>query len=329
MAEGSPHHARIHKRGDPASLGEEVPRRNLQLLGGQRVPEKGSGRLALADWWTSSDNPLTARVMVNRIWQHHFGAGLVRTPNDFGTRGQPPTHPELLDYLADRFIRDGWSIKAMHRLILRSAVYRLSGQDDRDNAQLDPDNVWLWKFKRRRLSAEEIRDSILAVSGDLDRTPGLQHPFPDSKSWGFTQHNPFSAVYDTNRRSVYLMTQRLKRHPFLALFDGPDPNTSTPERHVTTVPTQALFFLNDPFLHAQSAKLTGRLIALPEGQRLARLYQVLFGRLPLAQEQASAGKFLAGYQSELTDLPPAQRLERAWAAYVRVLLSSNEFLFVD
>jgi hypothetical protein len=323
VAEGKPHNSRVHKRGDPATPGAEAARRNLSLFGGQPVPKGGgSGRLALAEWWTGPGNPLTARVMVNRIWQHHFGTGLVKTPNDFGTRGVPPSHPELLDWLADEFVRQGWSVKAMHRLILLSATYRQAGHQSADDK-------WLGHFPRRRLSAEEIRDAMLAVSGDLDMSPCGPHPFPDAKKWGYTQHNPFTAVYDTNRRSVYLMTQRIKRHPFLALFDGADPNSSTPERHTTIVPTQALFFMNDPFVHARSARLADRLLKLPDDQRLERLTRLVYGRSPLADERSAAARLLADYQAELTDVPPAQRPGRAWAALARVLLSSNEFLFVD
>jgi hypothetical protein len=328
IAEGQPHNAKLQKRGNPEEACEEIPRRNLQLLGGEPVPsDGGSGRLAVAGWLTSPENPLTARVMVNRIWQHHFGTGIVKTPNDFGTRGSLPTHPELLDWLADRFIRDGWSIKAMHRLIMLSATYQLAS-DGQSTA--DPDAVWLWKFKRRRLSAEEIRDAVLAVCGDLDTTLGGPHPFPEPKTWGFTQHKPFVAVYETDRRSVYLMTQRIKRHPFLALFDGADPNTSTPVRHTTIVPTQALFFMNDPFVHAKSAHLVARLLLLADdAQRLDRLYRQVFSRAPTENEQASATRFLTGYRNDLTDLPETQRAERAWSAWIRVLLSSNEFIFVD
>ncbi len=215
VGEGTPHNVHIHKRGDPTNLGPEAPRRFLQILGGQPLPAacKGSGRLQLAEWLSSPKNPLTARVMVNRIWQHHFGEGLVRTPNNFGKQGRPPTHPELLDYLADRFVADGWSVKAMHRMILLSRSYKLSSADDEHDRALDPNNESLWCFDRRRLDAEAIRDSLLAVSGALDRTMAGPHPFPPADTWNFTQHSPFQAVYETNHRSVYLMTQRTAPPP--------------------------------------------------------------------------------------------------------------------
>jgi hypothetical protein len=325
VAEGSPHNVRIHKRGDPDSPGVEAPRRFLRVLGGEAVPSGGgSGRLQLAGWLTDPHNPLTARVMVNRIWQGHFGTGLVKTPNDFGTRGEPPTHPELLDYLAARFVASGWSVKAMHRLMMLSDAYQRSGALDDQGAAADPDNSLLGRFSRRRLSAEEVRDAMLAVSGDLDPTPGGPHPFPDPKTWGFTQHAPFTAVYDHNRRSVYLMTQRIKRHPFLALFDGPDTSSSTGQRYTTTVPTQALFFLNDPFVHARAASLARHLTKLSGDRlRLDRAARLLYGRPATAKEIDTAGRFLAACTAEKKDEAAA------WAAWLRVMLCSNEFIYVD
>jgi hypothetical protein len=301
VAEGTPHNARIHKRGDPTTLGEAVPRRFVEVLGGQVLPPgvPGSGRLQLAEWLASADNPLTARVLVNRLWQHHFGEGLVRTPSNFGKQGRPPTHPELLDYLAARFVAGGWSIKAMHKQIMLSRTYQLASAGDPKSLAADPANEWLWHFERRRLDAESIRDSLLAVSGALDRTPGGPHPFPPENTWGFTQHNPFEAVYSTSRRSIYLMTQRLRRHPFLALFDGPDPSSSTAQRSVTTVPTQALFFINNPFVHEQSLQLAERLLRGSGDDR---------GR---------------------TGTPADQCPRLAWAGYARVLFCSNEFIYVD
>ncbi len=321
VAEGSPHDAQLQKRGDPDSRGDAIPRRFLTVLGGQKLPpSSGSGRLALAGWLTDPKNPLTARVMVNRIWQGHFGTGLVATPNDFGTRGSPPTHPELLDWLSARFVASGWSVKTLHRQIMLSDAYQRSAAMNPVNLKADPGNADLWRFPRRRLTAEEIRDAMLAVSGDLDPTPGGPHPFPDPKGWGFTQHNPFAAVYDTNRRSVYLMTQRIKRHPFLALFDGPDTNASTAARQTTTVPTQALYFLNDPFVHARAESLAGRLLKLPdEAARVDFACRVLYGRPADDRDRAIARRFVA-------DSPDSKP---AWATWVRVLFAGNEFVYID
>lgn len=362
VSEGTPHNARIQRRGEPNEPGEEVPRGFLRVLGGGPLPAEtsGSGRLELAQWLTAADNPLTARVMVNRIWQYHFGQGLVKTPNDFGSRGQRPSHPELLDHLATQFIRSGWSVKAMHRLIMNSAVYQQGSQcsviSDRwsvigENSDCpagpptvasgltttdslmtaSPITELFSPFPRRRLSAEETRDSILLVTGELDLTPGREHPFPSPTGWGYTQHGPFSAVYDHHRRSVYLMTQRLKRHPFLALFDGADPNASTAERRTTTVPTQALFFLNDPFVHANAEQLAMKTRGDDgtESQQINVVYRRVLGRCPTPAESGEATEFLAGYRAGLVAGGNEKPAPAALAAFVRVLLGSNEFLTVD
>jgi hypothetical protein len=293
----------------------------------------GSGRLQLADWLTRRDNPLTARVLVNRVWMHHFGQGLVRTPNNFGRQGQPPSHPELLDFLAARFMSDGWSIKPLHRTLLLSHCYRLASTADTHNEAVDPGNEWLWHFARHRLDAEAIRDSFLAVSGKLERGPAGPHPFPPENSWGFTQHNPFEAVYPTNCRSVYLMTQRTRRHPFLALFDGADPNLSVGQRSVTTVPTQALFFLNNPFVHEQATAFADRLqkTAADDRGRIELAHVLALGRKPTAAEVAAAEDYLRRYARELETLgvQPGQRRAQAWTSYASVLFRGNEFLYVD
>jgi hypothetical protein len=272
-------------------------------------------------------------VIANRIWQHHFGCGLVRTENDFGARGARPTHPELLDFLAARLIESGWSIKALHRLILQSQTYQQSSDASAVAAQRDPQNSLLSHFGRRRLDAEEIRDSLLVLGGNLDRSFGGPHPFPPVQTWGFTQHAPFSAVYDTNRRSVYLMTQRIRRHPFLALFDGPDGNVSTAHRDSTTVPTQSLFLMNDPFVHAQSSRFAELLTAAAtdEDQRIACAFEQAFARPPDAEERVQSAQFLAQYRRELahTESSGVDRVKVSWAAFARTLFARNEFLFID
>ena len=330
VAEGEPRDARVMLKGDPETLGPVVPRRFLDVLGGQPVssPSGGSGRRDLAKWVTDPSNPLTPRAIVNRVWQGHFGVGLVATPDNLGARGEPPTHPALLDWLTARFLADGWSLKRLHRLIMRSDAYRRSTATDDRNGALDPDNLTLGRFNRRRLAAEEIRDALLFVSGDLDSSPGGPHPFPDPKTWAFTQHNPFTAVYDHNRRGVYLMTQRIKRHPFLALFDGADPNSCTGRRDSTTVPTQALFFMNDPFVHARADGLARRLAELPAGPgRLDLACRLLFGRPPSALESAVSARFLAACSTG--DAPAPDRLRVAWSGWLRVLFASNEFIYIN
>jgi len=317
VVDAKPKNDRLHLRGDPEKLGDEVPRRWLSILGGESVPvDAGSGRRELGDWIVQS--PLAARVMVNRIWEWHFGKGLVPSSNDFGSRGEKPTHPELLDWLAAKFVESGFSVKAMHRLILSSAAYQRASAAP---VAADPDNRLLAHFPRRRLTAEEMRDSLLTVSGQLDPTPSEAHPFPAEATWKFTQHNPFNAVYDTTKRSAYLMVQRQRRHPFLSLFDGADPNATTAARQTTTVPTQALYFINDPFFHSQAGAFATSLMKLATDEaRIAQAYRVLFQRQPSAVERERCQDFLASY--------PATPQEK-WAAYARVLLASNEFMHLD
>ncbi len=334
VVEGKPKNARIHKRGEPLDLGEEVPRRFLDVLGKDPLADMAvSGRLQLAEWLTRPENPLTARVMVNRIWQHHFGTGLVSTTNDFGSRGQKPIDPELLDYLSARFREENWSVKSLHRLILRSRAYQLSSRATPQALAADPANTLLSYFPRRRLDAESIRDSLLAIGGKLNPAMAGPHPFPPVNQWGYTQHAPFAAVYETNHRSVYLMTQRIKRHPYLALFDGADTNASTPKRAPTTVPTQALFFMNDPLVHEQAGGFAGRLLAAggDEPARIKRAYQTALGRSPTAEEEREVCMFLESYRAKLAELqsPADQREPLAWSALARTLFARNEFAFVE
>ncbi len=335
MGEGTPQNARIQRRGDPLNLSDEVPRKFLDILGGQTMPPEaaGSGRLELAGWLTDPANPLTARVMVNRIWQYHFGPGLVRTANNFGKQGRPPSHPELLDYLASRFIESGWSVKAMHRLILLSSTYQLASTGDSTNERLDPENEFYWRFNRRRLDAESIRDAILMVSGGLNRTPAAGHPFPPQDQWNFSQHQPFNAEYATRHRSLYLMTQRIRRHSFLGLFDGPDANESTAARAATTTPLQALYLMNSPFIHEEAARLAELITrtAAEDAERVRFSYRRALGRDPTPAEIAADTEYVQTYleRGEAPGSSVEQREEAAWASHARVLLTRNEFLFVD
>ena len=328
VAEGAKREdAVLQQKGDPAKPGERVPRRFLTVFGGTPLPseEKGSGRRELADWILAQDNPLPARVMANRIWHYHFGRGLVPTPNDFGKQGKPPTHPELLDYLAAKLRDGGWSIKALHREILLSRTSRLATTRSPESLARDPGNELLTAFPRRRLDAESLRDTLLALGGNLDLTPPGPHPFPKQSEWKFTQHNPFKAVYDSPRRSVFLMTQRIQRHPYLAIFDGADPSTSTPARPTSTTPVQALFLLNDPFLHEQSKRVAERLLAdtSDDTTRIQRAYARLFSRPAAEDEVETARAFLKRAGAKLGDE------KEAWRSYVRALFRLNEFVYVD
>ena len=335
VVDGLPANARIHRKGDPKDLGEEVPRGFLTILGGYGLPagHKGSGRDYLANWIADPNNPLAARVMVNRIWLYHFGKGLVSTPNDFGSRGTAPTHPELLDYLATQFIKSGWSLKAMHRMIMLSHAYQLAATDDPHNSEIDANDDLLWRFNRRRLSAEEIRDAMLAVSGSLDRTMGEAHPFPPESEWHYTQHEQFFAVYDTNRRSVYLMQQRQKKHPLMEVFDGADTNAITSPRPLSTTPLQALYLMNNPFVHQQADLFAVRVgmayDTLP--QRLNYAFLLAYGRPVKPAEIREAIAYIQQVRQELLAVKtPTDQLTRATlASYMRVVLGSDEFLYVE
>ncbi len=333
VSEGAPVNARLQTRGDPYRLGEEIPRRNLELLGGDLVANgNGSGRLDLATWITRPTNPLTARVFVNRVWQWHFGQGIVATPSDFGPRGQRPTHPELLDWLATRFIASGWSVKALHRLIMNSKTYQLASIDDKVNLAIDPANRYHWRFSRRHLDAESIRDAILVMSGQLNRTIPEAHPFPPVDTWGYTIHNPFHAIYDSNHRSVYLMVQRNQRHPYLALFDAADPNQSVAMRQPTTTPTQALYLVNSPFIHEQSSQFAKRIAAVSGDDRdkILWAFEMSHGRIPENEVVRDAVAFVANYREKISGKTSQSDQEIAtWSALARVLLTSNAFLFVD
>ena len=334
-SEGKPADAPIHLKGDPKTPGATVPRGFLQVLGGQKLPaevaSKSSGRLQLAEWITGEANPLTARVFVNRVWLHHFGQGLVRTPDDFGTRGAPPTHPELLDWLTKKFTGGGWSVKSLHRLIMLSRAYQSACVENEDYARRDPQNHLLWTFNRRRLSAEEVRDSMLLVSGELDPSPGGRHPFKPEWEWRYTQHNPFVDDFPTDKRSVYLMQQRIRMQPYLGTFNGADTNACTGQRGSDAAPQQALFMLNSDFAHRQAKALAER-VAKKGGNAKARLneaYRLTLGRPPTEDEVREAEEFLAAVQEPLKSAKVGGRETAAWASYLRVLLSSSEFVFVD
>jgi mono/diheme cytochrome c family protein len=300
---------RVQIRGNPENQGEEAPRRFLSILGGKPL-QKGSGRLELAEAIASKDNPLTARVLVNRIWQHHFGKGLVRTPSNFGNLGERPTHPELLDHLARRFMDEGWSLKKLHREILLSATYQQSGELNVRNYEVDPDNKFLWRMNRQRLEVESWRDAMLAVSDKLDRTVG--GPSSDLAS------------PDNRRRTLYGRVSRHDLNSLLRLFDFPDPNITAGERTVTTVPLQQLFVLNSEFMVGNAKALAARLTAGAGPDNAAcirKAFPLLYSRPATEQELHLGLEFLSQGNT-------GEKLSR-WEQYAQVLLSANEFLYVD
>ena len=334
VSEGTPHDAKIHRRGDPRRPGEKTPRRFLQAIDGTDPPQivSGSGRLELAHWLTRPEHPLTARVIVNRIWQQHFGRGLVATPDNFGRQGSKPSHPKLLDWLAEDFVREGWSLKKLHRQIMLTESYQLSSSCDTESSMTaDPENVYLARFQRRRLDAESIRDSLLAVSGQLDRTQGEAHPIAPWYKSRFSLNSPFHAEPPSNRRSVYLLTQRLFRHTFFGLFDGPDRNSSTSSRGASNVPSQALFLMNSEFVHKQARTLAARLVSEADSDdaRISRLCELAFARPSDDAELALFSEFLSGYRSASRPRSDSAGTPAELVALCRAVLTSNQFFFID
>ena len=318
---------RVHIGGSKDNLGEAAPRRFLQILSqGEPQPfRNGSGRLELAEAIANPRNPLTSRVMVNRIWLYHFGRGIAGTASNLGKLGERPTHPQLLDYLASRLISSHWSLKSLHREIMLSAAYALSSADSDHNANLDPDNRLYWRANRRRLDAEALRDSLLFVAGRLDRTLGgpprwLTENFawrtgPDGEPDKYSQPAEW-ILTDSNRRTLYGFVSRRRPDKTMTLFDFPNPTAISEQRIATSTPLQRLFFLNSLFLTRLSQALVSRLDSgMAEESKIRRIYRILFSREPKPEELRLGGEFLKGRTN-------------GWPQYAQVLLSSNEFLFV-
>ena len=300
------HDVRVHIRGRHDRLGEVVARDVPHVLktSGTLDQLTGSGRLELAKWLADASNPLTARVIVNRIWQHHFGRGLVETPNNFGKLGTPPSHPELLDYLATRFIESGWSIKHMHRLIMNTRTYQQSSQTRAEMIERDPDNRLLARAPRRRLEAEAIRDAMLFVAGILDVSPG----------------GPAVTEISNPRRTLYLATVRSDTSSYSRLFDAADSTSIIGKRDESTVAPMSLFMLNHPFVRQQAEVLAKRLAT--EGgagpvEKIEFLYETLYARRPVPAETRIGVALIAEGGSD------------ALADYCHVLLCANEFIYID
>ena len=316
MADGPIVEPHVFKRGNAGNPGEQVPRRFISVLaGGNPAPFKdGSGRLELAKAIASKENPLTARVMVNRVWLYHFGKGLVRTPGDFGVRGDLPTHPELLDWLASRFVEDGWSIKKLHRRILLSATWQ-QGSDEVPKATLaDPENRLISRMNRRRLDFEATRDSLLSVTGNLDPALGGRPV-------------EITANPSPHRRTVYGFIDRQNLPGVFRTFDFASPDTTNPQRFVTTVPQQALFMMNNPFVLEQARALVATPPFKQEPATPAQvhlLYTKILARPAEPAEVEAALKFLAQPAQPSGPSPLNQ-----WEKYAQVLLETNEFAFVD
>ncbi len=327
VREGTPVDARIYPRGDVDSPGAAVPRGNLSLFKPVANPARsGSGRLALADWLAGPENPLTPRVMANRIWKHLFGEGLVATVDNFGATGEKPSHPELLDHLALRFRDGGFSVKAMIRAIVLSRTYRLSGEGRAPNSDVDPGNLFLWRANRKRLDAEAIRDAILAVGGKLDlASPAgsvvAQLPPGQPIGGGGGKKGSSYGEGESRHRGVYLPIVRDYVPDFLEVFDFAEPSTLTGRRDTTTVATQALMLLNSRFVLDQSKAFAERMLALAspdEGARVEAAYLAALSRPPSAEERSRALKFLAGSARPV-----------AWQGFCQALLAGAEFRYLN
>ena len=303
---------KVHIRGNPDTLAEEAPRQFLAILSPDNRSkfEKGSGRLELASAIADPNNPLTARVMVNRIWQQHFGLGLVRTAGNFGALGEQPTHPELLDYLAATFVEHDWSLKDMHRQIVQSATYR-QDTNNKSAAEVDPENRTWSRFARRRLDVESWRDGMLSVAGQLD-----------SAMLGASQD---LANNNNRRRTIYGKVSRHELNPLLRLFDFPDPNITSDQRLTTTVPLQQLFVLNSEFMTNLAKELARQAQAKGEDDsaRISELYERLYNRQPTSAELEIGRRFVSS-----TEPTPDTQLNR-WERYAQALLAANEFLYLD
>ncbi len=307
----------IFVRGNPHQRGKTVPRQFLKVLAGpDRKPfQKGSGRLELAQAIADPANPLTPRVLVNRVWQWHFGQGLVTTPSDFGLRSDPPSHPDLLDDLARSFLESGWSIKALHRRIMLSSTYQQSSDLRTDCLERDPQNRLLWRYNRQRLDFESMRDAVLAVAGTLDATMG-------GPSVALLESPP------STRRTIYGFIDRQNLDGVYRTFDFAVPDATSPKRFVTTVPQQALFLMNSPFVQQQAGKLAEAVEreANPSTQggedRVCRLYRRVLGRSPESSELALGTSFLKRHEPASDALSPLGQL-------AQVLILTNEFLYVD
>ncbi|MFO1461178.1 MAG: DUF1549 and DUF1553 domain-containing protein [Verrucomicrobiota bacterium] len=334
-------------RGDPQSPRELVDPAFPSVLGTPppRIPDPGTGagtsgrRRVLADWIASADNPLTARVLVNRVWQHHFGSGLVSTPDDFGRTGQRPTHPELLDFLAREFVADGWSVKRLHRRILLSEAYRRSSDTANSSAlAADEANTLLWRQNLRRVESEVIRDNLLLASGELNFRSGGPSVFPtlppevhgtqDSAGKGWAD----SSAEDQMRRSVYLVVKRALKVPLLECLDFANSASSSGTRTVTTTAPQALMLLNDPFVHQRAAALATRVereISGQGGDPIRQLYEIVLQRTPSSSEREVAEALLKEGQDRETrgGNPDARRV--AMESLSRVMLNLNEFIYVE
>jgi hypothetical protein len=327
----------IHLRGSHLALGDVTPRPFPAVLFDGRktlVSGDGSGREQLARWLTATDHPLTSRVLVNRVWHWHFGRGLVPSTDNLGLLGERPTHPALLDWLAGTFVREGWSLKRLHRRLLESAAYQRSGETPVTERDRDPENRWLARFTPRRLSAEEIRDAILTVSNGLDPRPGGPALAIENRKHIFDHTSKDDTQYASQQRSVYLPIVRNHLCDVFTLFDYADDSVSTSARTSSTVASQALFLLNGELTLDAADRIANRVqqISSDDEQRIAHLYRQVLGRPPQPRETTRGRQFVAqiinGSEANAAAPERAPREQQAWRLLAQTLLISNEMLYV-
>ena len=339
VREGDIADAHILVRGNANKPSDQVKRGFLQVASTSHapLPKDQSGRLQLAEWMTRPDNPLTSRVMVNRMWRWHFGRGIVATPDNFGTKGARPSHPELLDYLARRFVGQNWSIKAMHREILNSQTWQMESstpdtKQQTNAANVDPENLLYRQYPGRRLEAEVIRDALLEVSGRLDRQTGGAPLKLKTINLSPEILEQQQQHYDaSNRRSIYLPVLRTNVYDFLTLFDFANPDLPTGNRVTTTVPTQAMLMMNSSLVNDAAARVADKVLDDPSLQsdsaRIQSIYRILYSRPPVASEEAIAATFIANYSSILAD-EQQEDTKTAWTKLCHVLLAGSEFIYL-
>jgi hypothetical protein len=334
VADGNrPSDVQVCIRGEVSDRGPSVPRGFVTVIsqGKTTIPSGSSGRLELARWFTNRQNALTARVAVNRIWHHLFGAGLVTTTDNFGAMSEPPSHPELLDTLAVQFMDDGWSVKKMIRRIMLSRAYGLSSEHHSANYEADPENRYLWRMSRHRLEAEAIRDSILAASGQLDLKRPAGSPVSQLGNGEIGQNRDVSGLASSARyRSVYLPIIRQAMPDSLSLFDAADPSLVVGARDATTVATQALYLMNSPFVQEQALKMAERLMASPrfdDTGRIALAYQWALSRPPTKADLARSLSFIREYPLGQSGSASGASAVNAWAALCQALFASAEFRY--
>ncbi|MGV3723886.1 MAG: PSD1 and planctomycete cytochrome C domain-containing protein, partial [Actinomycetota bacterium] len=364
LAEGAVVDLPIHIRGSHLELGEKVPRRFPLILASAAkatFTPKQSGRLQLAEWLTSPDHPLTGRVIVNRVWRWHFGRGIVGTPDNFGLLGEDPSHPELLDWLATAFVSTpqsihgstnpasnrpsidplspspidpngcGWSFKAMHRLLMLSNTYQMASAPNERAMKVDPENRLWWRADLRRLEVEEMRDSLLAVSGLLDRKIGGRALQLKNREYVFDHTSKDATKYDSRRRTLYVPVVRNNLYDVFQLFDFGDASIPEGNRPATTVAPQALFMMNSDLVIDAAEALAAKTLErsdLDTPRRINLLYQEAYGRVPTPTEREKGVQVLAGFEKAANEPDAAKRQSKAWSWYCHVLLAANEFVYL-